>query len=381
MVITVGPFSLNLYTPAMPVLVTALASTPAVVHSTLSIYLLTFAIGQLAWGPLSDAFGRRPVILVCLLFYVAASMAMAMTTGIDWVMVGRLVQGAAAAACTVIARAVVRDRFEGREALILMSWISMLMSILPAIGPLLGGIILDLSDWRGVFLLMAGYGAAALAAMWIWLPETAHYRSLSNLRPATILRNYGGLLAHRRFLGCCGLMAAAFGGGYAMIAALPFVLISQFGVTPTAFGFFVLSHAVGYLIGSSIGTRLASRLREQALISIGLVSLCLSGGIMLLGHFLVGFTPYTIMLPVSVWTFGVAFILPGITTVALRDHPEIAGVASALLGAMQIGGGFLANALMSLLFADYMLALAIVTPLMAGGAVMAMRMVFPAAAK
>src|SRR5699024_11138439 len=211
----IGPLSLALYTPAMPVMVAYFDSTNAVIQLTVTVYFFGFALTQLVCGPLSDGLGRRPVILGFTLLYVLASFAILMSSTIEIMLVGRFLQGVGAAAGVAIARAIVRDVFAKARAIQLMSLWRLFSATAPAIAPMVGGITLEVAPWQTLFAMMAGVRLLIMGVTVFSLQETVR-RDLTRSRPRALLRAYAILLTHRYFMLASMVIACSIGAIYAL---------------------------------------------------------------------------------------------------------------------------------------------------------------------
>lgn len=358
----IGPVSMAIYTPAMPELVRAFGTTEAAVKLSLSLYFGGFALAQLLAGPVSDAFGRRAASISFLLIYLAGSLIAALAPTIEWILLGRLVQGIGASVGMTVARAAVRDQFVGVEASRIMNMIGIILAIGPAIGPTLGGLALSAFGWKSIFVLMILFGLIILASCVLFLKETA-VPDRSRLKPLTLLSTYASLLADPRFLFPSLVLGGTIGALYALGTMLPFVMIGVVGMTPTQFGLGMLIQTGSYLSGSIILRLISRRLKGPEAVAVGLVFSAVGGAAMLLSILLLPPSFLSIMIPVGLSTFGIAFITPHIVTVGLAPFPQVAGSASALMGFIQMGGGFVGG-MLAALFASPVTSIGIIMPIM-----------------
>ncbi len=358
----IGPVSMAVYTPAMPELVRAFGTTESAIKLSLSLYFGGFAIAQLLAGPVSDAFGRRKATIGFLAIYVLGSLIAALAIDVNWILVGRLVQGVGASVGVTVARAAVRDQFVGSQAARIMNMIGIILAIGPALGPTLGGLALSAFGWQAIFLLMIAFGGSALLACIFLLKETA-VPDRSRLKPLTLVRTYAGLITDLRFLLPSLILGGSIGALYAQGTMLPFVLINVVGLSPTEFGLGMLAQTGSYLTGSIVLRMISKRISGPAAVSIG-VGFCGIGGLlMLLFVHLLQPTFLSIMVPVGICTFGIAFLSPHVVTSGLAAFPKVAGSASALMGFIQMGGGF-AGGLAASAFTSPLTSFGTIIPLM-----------------
>ncbi len=361
LLIAVGPISMTLYTPALTLLTQVFATNEDAIRNTITVYLFGFALAQLICGPLSDRYGRRPVVATCLALYVLGSLICAGANSVLTLDAGRIVQGIGACGGMALSRVMVVDRFVGHAAARIISLMSLILSIAPAAAPVLGGTLITLLSWRLLFVLMAIYGAVLFVLVWRF-PETNMQRNPLATRPRALVMNYVKLLTSRAFLGQVCLTAFAVGGFYAAQTLSPFILMGRLGLSSQAFGLVTASLMASYLVGSLATNRLLGVLAPQRLVVCGallvmLAALSLGFGL----RFRLGVIE--IIGPMCLWLFGMAFIMPGVTTAALALFPRNTGSASALMGSLQMTMGFAGSALCGL-FADATAAMAIVPAVM-----------------
>jgi DHA1 family bicyclomycin/chloramphenicol resistance-like MFS transporter len=369
LLIAVGPLSISLYTPAMTMLVAALHTTEGAVRATITVYLFGFAAAQLLCGPLSDRLGRRPVLLACLSLYVVGSATCAESSSIGMLIGGRLVQGFGACAGVALSRVMVVDRFAGNGAARIISLMSLILSIAPAAAPILGGALITVTSWRVLFAMLAGYGLLLLALVWRF-PETNAQPDPRATRLRSIVVNYATLLTSRGFISQVVLTSLAVGGFYASQTLAPFVLMGRLGLSSPVFGLVTATLMASYLVGSLTTNRLLRVVTMARLVLAGALMVLVAAILLCLGVTMLGIGVIEIIAPMCLWMLGFAFIMPGVTTAALALFPRNAGSASALMGSLQMGMGFVGAALCSA-FADAATALAVVPPAMGALAVLA----------
>ncbi len=335
-----GPVSMAIYTPAMPELVEAFSTSESAIKMSLSLYFAGFAVAQLLAGPASDAFGRKASTIGFLLVYLVGSVIAAMAPSIELILAGRLIQGIGASVGITVARAVVRDQFVGREAASIMNLIAIMLTVAPALGPTLGGLSLAAFGWKSVFLLMLGFGVISIGSVALFLHETTT-PDRTRLHPARLLSGYADVLSNPRFTLASLVIGGSIGALYAQSTMLPFVLIGEVGLTPTEFGLGMLVQTGSYLAGSLVLRRVSHWISGHRAVVIGLCFSATGGIVMALSVALLPPSFLSIMLPVGICTFGIAFVSPHIITVGMAPFPHIAGSASAMMGFIQMGCGFL----------------------------------------
>ncbi len=361
----IGPISMALYTPAMTQIVEAFDTTPPLVKLTLTLYFGGFACAQLVAGPLSDALGRRPVTFTFIAIYCAASVAALFAPNVEVLMLARFVQGVGASAGVAISRAIVRDLFHGERSSRIMNLIGIILAVGPALAPTIGGLVLSVAGWRAIFLVMVALGASVALVTAFGLRETV-VPDRSRLRFGALASAYGEVLGNRHFLTAAGVIATAVGALYAQATFLPFILMGQVGLTPAQFGVGMLFQSGSYLIGSLAMRALIGRVSAYALIGPGLGFVAAGSlGSTLLHVWEPSFL--RVMVPVAIYAFGLAFLMPALTTAALAPFTRIAGAAAAMMGFMQMGSGLLVGSL-GALFGNPAWAMGTLIPLMGAAA-------------
>ena len=360
--IAIGPLSLSLYTPALPTLVTAFGTTPAAVKFSLTVYFLGFCLAQLLCGPLSDAFGRRPVALAFFLIYFLGSIVDLLAPTIEILQVGRALQGVGAAAGIATSRALVRDLFVGQTSARIMNRIGLFVGLVPAVSPAIGGTLLTVAHWRSIFLLMFAYAIVVVVMVWIFLPETNSAQDRAHAHPFRIVGNYGTLIRDRRFMGPATLMAFVLGGVYTLPSLMPFVLIDKLGLTPLQYAAIVLVQTGALLVGNLFVGRLLRRVSARELVPVGIVIIVVAGAGFAAVRLFSAPHVATFVIPGAIWSFGLPFVTPGTMTSALSHFPRIAGAASSLIGFMQMGGGFVGSAIGAAAFGDPIVAVDTLLP-------------------
>lgn len=336
----IGPISMSIYTPAMPDLVQAFSTTDSAIKLSLSLYFAGFACAQLLSGPCSDAFGRRPATLVFLGIYLAGSLLAGFAPSVEILLTGRLIQGIGASVGVTVSRAIIRDQFAGSEASRILNMIGIMLAVGPALGPTLGGLALAAFGWQAVFFLMVGFGLLSIGVVLLAMRETT-IGDKSLIRPGRLLSTYVTLISDARVLYPALVLGGCVGALYAQATMLPFVLIDEVGLTPAQFGVGMLMQTGFYFAGSVVLRMTAGRLKNGRALRFGLALAGFGGLLIFLSTRLVEPSFLSIMGPVGVCSFGMAFVIPDITTAGLTPHPKMAGSAAALLGFVQMSCGFL----------------------------------------
>jgi len=364
MMIAAGPLSIAMYAPALPTVVADLGTSDAMGKLSLAIYFGAFALAQLLCGPLSDGLGRRKVAIGFFVLYLSGGLIAAIGPNVGWLLAGRLLQGIGVAAGVAVSRAIVRDQFVGTQSIRTLTLMNLILTVAPAIAPTIGSLILQVGTWHTIFFVMAAYGALAAMAMAFFLSETLPPERRTPLRPGVVLANYRHLAASPAFMRPALVQATAMGGFYVFTVLLPFILIDRIGLSPLQFAIAMLAQTGSYIAGTLVTRQALKRFDAETLMRIGVGFTCVAGLGFLLVPQLFAITPASMLAPVMVWTFGIAFIGPGSTSSAMAGFGGMAGSAAALFGCIQMGWGFLGS-LVAGLFADTVLSLSVLAPVMA----------------
>ena len=327
---TFGPLSLDLYLPALPQLADELATTPSAAQLTITACLIGLALGQLVAGPLSDRLGRRPPLLVGLVAYLLASLACAFAPSVTVLVLLRLVQGLAGAAGLVIARAVARDLYEGRRLVVFFARLTLISGLAPVVAPVLGGQLSRVMSWRGIFVVLAGFGAVLLLAG-LAQRETLPPERRSSGGLTTTLRGFGVLLRDRFFVGAALSAGLAGASMFAYIAGATFVLQRIHGLSASSFSLVFGVNSVGIMAMSQLAARLNRRWTPVQVLGLGL-ALNLVGATALAATVLIGLGLAFLVGSLFVMVSALGLIFPTATALAMADHPDQAGTASSLLG-------------------------------------------------
>ena len=334
----IGPATLNILVPALPGLVTRLASDTGTVQLMLSLYLLSLATAQLLLGPLSDRFGRRPVVLAGLALSVVASLAAIAASSIGALIGARVVQAIGASTGIVIGRAIIRDLYERDRAAAMIGLVTTAMVIAPMIAPLIGGILDTAFGWEAIFLFIAAFSGVVLLWTVFVLPETRP-ASVAHT-PGMLIQEWRALLGNAKFHGyvlCGALGSASF---FTFLGGGPYVVVTLMGRSSAEFGVWFAVTSLGYMSGNFTASRLSQRFGVDAMIVIGIVFQLIGAGLTaLLVATMPEAGPAIIFLPQLVISFGNGLLLPNAIAGAISVRPQAAGAAAGMTGFAQMAIG------------------------------------------
>jgi DHA1 family bicyclomycin/chloramphenicol resistance-like MFS transporter len=339
----------DLFVPSLPALAQSFSATVSAGQSALTTYFIGLAAGMLAWGPLSDRFGRKPVLLAGLIMMFAASVAAALMGSIAGVAGARLAQGFAMASGAVVVRSIVRDLHVHEQAAHLLASITIVFSLVPITAPILGAQLAGHWGWQAVFWGIAAAGAALFAATAAWLKETAPLPRRS-VHPLALAAGFASILRDRRFFAPMLLTLCTQVGLLAWVSNSAFTLVRGSGVSTVAYGWMFALVMLGQISGAWSSRHLVLRLGMARLMRAG-VLLSLGSGLVAAALAWAGVSHWlAVVLPFMVFLFGTALVMPNATATALSPFPGMAGTVSSLLGAICFGGGALMSALLGVTF-------------------------------
>jgi DHA1 family bicyclomycin/chloramphenicol resistance-like MFS transporter len=344
----VGGLGIDMYLPSFPAMAKSLGTGLATIQDSLVVYLSVLAVGQLVYGPLSDAVGRRPPIIFGLLLYIAGSAGCALSHSAEQLILFRVVQGAGASAGMVVARAMVRDLTSGVESLRMLAMMMAVGGVSPILAPLAGGAISAFFGWRAIFWVLGGIGIMSSLLAIVVLTETAPERSFSKVR--TTPRLYLELLRDRRFVALVVITGLVQGANFSFMSSSAFLFMQWHRVTPGMYSVIFALNAVALIGGAQFSAMAVKRFGNVRVVLAAVSVTVVAASIMAsqaLG-FTSGLAPSLITF---FMTFGAAGFIGGpISVMALEPHASKAGAASALMGAMQMGGGSAAAACVAAAF-------------------------------
>jgi len=326
-----GPFSIDTIFPAFPEMGAELGADKLAMQQTISVYLVAYALMSLVHGPLSDAIGRRRVILGGLVVFILATVGCALSTDLPMLLGFRALQGLSAGVGLIVGRAVIRDVLHGDDAQRLMSQVSMIFGIAPAIAPVIGGWILGWSHWPMIFWFLVVFSTALLVATWRALPETHPLSERLAPRPRELLRGYAGIFLNPRFQRLAAAGTFNFGALFLYIASAPAFVMDILGLGQDAFAWFFVPMIGGMTVGAWVSGRIAGRVSGMAQLRLGFACCGAAVAVNLLYNLLVAqpAIPWAV-LPMALNAFGVALVFPILTLAILDMYPRQRGSASSL---------------------------------------------------
>jgi DHA1 family bicyclomycin/chloramphenicol resistance-like MFS transporter len=350
--VALGPLTIDMYLPALPTITTELETTSAAVQLTLTGTLVGLALGQLVLGPLSDAFGRRRPLIIGTALHVVASLLVLVAPNIAVLGALRLLQGVGAAAGAVIAIAVVRDLFDGRAAATMLSRLFLVLGAAPVLAPTIGGEVLRFTSWRGVFVILAGYGLLLLAVGLFLLRETLPPERRTSSGVAGTLRSYRGLFGDRAYVGLVLVAGLTMAGLFSYVSGSSFVYQDEFGLDEQEFGLLFGAGAVWLIAATQLNPVLLRWFSPAQVLVAGTVGGVVAGALLLVLAVTGTGGLFAVALPLWGVLFTCGLALPNAPALALSRHGDAAGTAAALLGAVQFGVGAAVSPLVGLLGND-----------------------------
>ncbi len=330
------PLSIDMFLPSMPAMVEEFQTHPRSIQPAVTLFLIALGTAQLVFGPLSDRFGRRPILLIGLACYALAGMGCLFAPTVGALILARVAQGFAGGSGPAISRAVVRDIYGKTHAARIMAYMATAIALAPILAPVVGGFLQAHFGWQAVFVVLSALGSLFFFSYFWAVPETNNMRDPTALNPTRLLANYRDLLGSRQYLAHTLMVAILFWGIFAFITNSSFVLITELGVSPQHYGFCFGAVAMGLMSGAFLSARLSGRLASTRIIQIG--SLIAAGaGLLMMGLKLAGiFSVIGIVAPMCLFSMGGGMARPQAMASAIVPYPEKAGLASALMGFIQM---------------------------------------------
>ena len=327
-----GPLSVDMYLASLPSIGRLLNAPTSQVQLTISAYLVGFAIAQVFYGPLSDRHGRRPVLIVALGIYLLATLACALAFSIETLIAARFLQAVGGSGASVLARAVVRDMYEGTRIGRELARMAAIMALAPLVAPLIGGVLETGFGWRSNFVVLFIFCAVAWVMVWFLLPETVRQRAPEPVSVASTLRSYRRFLGDSGFVIHLGIATCCLCGLFAWISSAAFVIQDVYGLSPLAFGLAFAAGSSGYMVGTTIAAHFVMRWGGGLTMGLGCAAMALGGLVMVV---LLAVTPYGafgVIAAIGLYMIGMGMTLAQAQAGALLPFPDRAGAASSLLG-------------------------------------------------
>jgi DHA1 family bicyclomycin/chloramphenicol resistance-like MFS transporter len=346
----IGPFAIDMYLPALPTIAADLHASTAATQMTLMSFFLAFGICQIAYGPISDMVGRKTPLYFGLALFTIGSIGCGAAASIQWLIAFRFIQGMGASSVMVIPRAVIRDLHTGIEATRLMSLVMLVLSVSPILAPLAGSALIVPFGWRAVFVAVTVIAVLGIVLVAMFLPETRPPEERINVSLASVLRGFGHLLRHGRFLGLTFIGGLGMASFFAFIASASFIYIDHFGLTPTQFSLAFAANAIGFIGASQFAAYLGARF-GMARVVMSAVSLYTLFAVILFAVTASGVDSLAALIALLFVAFAcLGLVIPSTMVLALEEHGPIAGMASALGGTLQMVTGGIMIVIVSFFF-------------------------------
>ncbi|GAB1461254.1 MAG: multidrug effflux MFS transporter [Thauera sp.] len=344
---SIGPFAIDAYLPAFPAIGVALGASQLEVQQTLTIYMAALAAMVLWHGALADRFGRRRVLILLTVVFALASLVCALAPSIEWLWVGRGLQGVSGGAGIVVGRAVVRDLHEGPQAQRLMSRVMLIFALAPALAPMVGAGLLAMAGWRAIFFFLALFGLALAWATWRFLPETLAEEDRQPLHPLPLLRAYLRIFRHPAFMLLALGVALNFNGFFLYVLSAPVFILEHLGLGSGGFVWLFGPAVGGMMIGSVLSERMAGRWSPVRTVGFGFVLMfaAVVANAAVSGLLVPG-VPVSV-LPIGLFSCGMALATPSMSLLGLEIFPERRGMASSCQSFLQIGLNAASSALVA----------------------------------
>jgi len=346
--VALGPFTVDLYLPSFPAVARDFSASDAAVQLTLTATSIGFAVGQLLVGPLSDKIGRRTPLLIATAVHVTASLGVAFAPSVEWLTVLRVLQGIGAAGGGVVAMATVRDLFGGLPLVRMLSRMALVSGLAPILAPVIGSQLLRITDWRGIFVVLAAYGSVVLIVAALLIVETLPKELRGRGAHTTARERYRSLFSDRIFVGVAIIGGMVFSALFAYLSSSSFLLQDVFHLNAQQFGLIFGINSVGVVFGSQAASRIVRRVAPQWVLVV-VLPVMITGAIVIAVLAANGGGLFAVLIPLWVILAGCGFCFPLVQVLALAHHGEEAGTAASLLGAANFGLAGLISPIVGLL--------------------------------
>ncbi|MDY0910618.1 multidrug effflux MFS transporter [Microbacterium sp. CFBP9034] len=331
-----GPFTIDLYLPAFPVLQSEFSTTAAAIQLTLTGTMIGFALGQLIVGPLSDKVGRRAPLLIVTALHVVASISAALAPNLELLSVARVFMGAGAAAGGVVAAAIVRDLFGGRRLVVMLSRLALVSGVAPVLAPLVGSALLLFMPWRGIFVVLGIYGSIMLIAASIFIPETLPRARRHEMGSTTVWQRYRSVFTDRVFIGVLIIGGMTFSGLFSYLSSSSFLFQGEYGFDAQQYGLLFAANSLGVVLGVQAASRLAARFGPQWVLAWSTGVLVVAASAIIVTDQL-GLGLWGTVVPLFFFMTACGFTFPCVQVLALDRHGKAAGTAQSIIGASNFG--------------------------------------------
>ncbi len=348
LITSLGLMATDIYAPAMPEVSKALSTSPNIVQLTVTLFLIASGLSQLIYGPLSDHFGRKPILIIGLGIYIIGSLLCTFANNITALLLARFIQGMGAGAIMALNRILIRDAFSGPLLIKALSFIGAFVALAPALAPALGGFIEMHGGWRWVFGFLLIFSVIITLLSWFLLPETHLHRQGSDLSPKKIMANYFLVIQHRAFWAnvlCAGLSFAAM---ISCATINPFILENSLGKTPAQYGVLAMISTIGFFMGMIFNSKIVEKIGVKLTLKTGNWIILLSASIFIIMGLFRLLSVSGIILPTIAVEFGIALVFPNAFIGAINPFPHMAGTAGALYGCLQVAISFFASIIVAL---------------------------------
>lgn len=332
-----GPFTIDLYLPAFPVIAEQLRTSEAAIQLTLTATSIGFGLGQLLIGPLSDKVGRRVPLIAATGVHILASLGVALSPDVEWVTAMRVLQGVGAAGGGVVAMAMVRDLFGGQPLVRMLSRLALVTGLAPVLAPVIGSQLLLVLDWRGVFWILAAYGVVVLLAAALFVVETLPPARRAERGHSTARQRYAALFSDRIFIGVAIIGGMQFSALFTYLSASSFLFQEVYGLDAQQYGLMFGVNSLGLVISNQISARLMRRVGPQWILAFSLTAILLSSLAILGSALWWGGGILAVLIPLFTLISACGFSFPCVQVLALANHGKEAGTAASLLGAVNFG--------------------------------------------
>ncbi len=332
MLTALGPITTDLYLPALPSIQAFYHTDVPTVQLTLSVYMVVFAVCQLFYGPLSDRFGRKPIILIGTLIYLFGSVVCLIAPEIEILITGRVLQAIGGCAGVILARSMVRDIYGQSRSAKILSYMGTAMAVAPALGPIIGGYLTIIYGWQASFAILAIFGGLCVLGIIFILQETNHHKDPHAIHPRQTLRNFATLIKDRHYTGYLLIATFSYSGLFSFISGSAFVFIDILGLSADQFGYCFAAAVAGYMIGTQLGGRIVGTIGIVRIVGAGTITCAVAGIIMLVLAILSATQVAAILGPMILYMIGLGMAFPSALAGLIGPFPKMVGAASSLAG-------------------------------------------------